>query len=129
MRVSGKPTPSGVAQSATIEEIERSVDRKKPVFLYFSQAPVPMTHDAAQLAGLQEYKGRMRQRGVAFDFPNVHEFRRMVSRHLAMKMNVLLEASGASQETTAPEENNLARVRVRVGQKGRNGDVTTINVI
>jgi hypothetical protein len=30
-------TPSGVAQSGTIEEIERSVDRKKPVFLYFSQ--------------------------------------------------------------------------------------------
>src|SRR5665213_652825 len=122
-------TPSDVAQSGTIEEIERSVDRKKPVFLYFSQAPVPMTHDAAQLPAVQEYKGRMRQRGVAFDFPDVHEFRRMVSRHLAMKMNVLLEASGASQETTAPEENNLARVRVRVGQKGRNGEVTTINVI
>jgi hypothetical protein len=121
-------TPSGVAQSGTIEEIERSVDRKKPVFLYFSQAAVPMTHDAAQLAAVQEYKKRMRQSGVAFDFPDVHEFRRMVSRHLAMKMNVLLEASGASQETTAPEENNLARVQVRVGQKGRNGEVTTITV-
>ena len=46
-----------------------------------------------------------------------------------MKMNLLLEASGASQETTAPEENNVARVLVRVGQKGRNGEVTTINVI
>jgi hypothetical protein len=84
---------------------------------------------AKQLATVQEYKGRMRQRGVAFDFPDVHEFRRMVSRHLAMKMNLLLEAPGASQETSAPEENNLARVRVRVGQKGRNGEVTTINVI
>jgi hypothetical protein len=122
-------TPSGVAQSGTIEEIERSVNRSKPVFLYFSQAPVPMTHDATQLAGVQEYKGRMRQHGVAFDFPNVHEFRRMVSRHLAMRVNALLEGPGVGPETTAPEESNLARVRVRAGQKGRNGDVTTINVI
>ena len=122
-------TPSGGARSGTIEEIERSVDRKKPVFLYFSQAAVPMPYDAAQLAAVQQYKGRMRQRGVAFDFPDVHEFRRMISRHLAMKMNVLLEAPAASQETTAPEENNLARVWVRVGQKGRNGEVATINVI
>lgn len=122
-------TPSGVAQSGTIEEIEQSVERKKPVFLYFSQAPVPMTHDASQLATVLEYKGRMRHRGVAFDFPDVHEFRRMVSRHLATKMNVMQGVSGATQEATAPEENNLARVRVRVGQKGRNGDVATIKVI
>jgi len=122
-------TPSGVAQSGTIEEIEQSVERTKPVFLYFSQVPVPVNHDALQLANVLEYKGRMRQRGVAFDFPDLHEFRRMVSRHLATKMNAIQEASGTTTEKTTPEENNLARLHVRIGQRGRSGNVTTINVI
>ena len=82
-------TPTGQAESGTVEEIERFVAAKRPVSLYFSQAPVPIDHDAKQLASVREYKARMRQEGVAFDFPDVHEFRRMVSRHLALKINAL----------------------------------------
>jgi hypothetical protein len=107
-------TPTGEARSGTIEEIERSVSAQRPVFLYFSQAPVPMSHEPTQLAAVRKYKSRMQKQGVAFDFPNDHEFRRMVSRHLAAKMSSLIgttepldpaaDAATAkvSIETTAP---------------------------
>ena len=37
----------------------------------------------------------MRDNGVVFDYPNKDEFRRMVLRHLAAKLNVLLGVPAA----------------------------------
>ncbi|WP_433971957.1 hypothetical protein [Tunturiibacter lichenicola] len=119
-------TPTGLAVSGTVEEIERFVAAKRPVSLYFSQASVPIDHDAKQLASVREYKVRMRQEGVAFDFPDVHEFRRMVSRHLASKINAL---TGAPVAEPANPKSDLARLDLRIGSKGRSGDVNTVKVV
>jgi hypothetical protein len=119
-------TPTGQAESGTVEEIEQLVAAKRPVLLYFSQAPVPIDHDAKQLASVRDYKARMRQEGVAFDFPDVHEFWRMVSRHLAAKINAL---TGTQVAEPAKSKSGLARLDLRVGPRGRSGDVNTMKVV
>lgn len=119
-------TPTGQAESGTVEEIERFVVAKRPVSLYFSQAPIPFDHDADQLAAVRDYKTRMRQQAVAFDFPDVHEFRRMVSRHLALKMNALANTPAAE---LLPSKSELVRLNLRTGPKARSGDVNTVKII
>jgi hypothetical protein len=119
-------TPTDKAESGTVEEIDHFVAAKRPVSLYFSQAPVPMDHDAKQLSSVRDYKTRMRPEGVAFDFADIHEFRRMVSRHLALKMNAL---TGTSVTEQAKPKSELARLDLRIGPRGRSGDVSTMKVI
>jgi hypothetical protein len=118
-------TPTGEFQSGTAEEIAQFVSTKRPVSLYFSQAPVPISHDAKQLAGVLEYKARMRDNGVVFDYPNKDEFRRMVLRHLAAKVNVLLGVPAADAK---PPLSALAKVSINTPRRGISGDVKTVTI-
>ena len=116
-------SPTGVAASGTVEEIERLRSTKKPVFVYFSKAPVPRDHDAAQLQLLNEYKRDLSKAGLYFEFDNDEMLRRMASRHLASTMSTI---AGLPPEPTP--KSDLARVYVQTGQAGRSGDVRTVKV-
>jgi len=75
-------TPTGVAQSGTIEEIEKFRKTGKHVALYFSVADVPRSADRDQLKALENYQ-RERERDTLFGrFRTPEELRRLVTQHL-----------------------------------------------
>jgi hypothetical protein len=49
-------SPTGVAKSGTIEEIERFRESGRPVMLYFSEAPVPHDADIGKLKQVRKYR-------------------------------------------------------------------------
>jgi hypothetical protein len=75
-------TPTGVAPSGTIEEIEEIRKSGKHVALYFSNAPIPRNVDRAQLDALEAYQRSLQGQGVYFSYGSVEELRRLVINHL-----------------------------------------------
>jgi hypothetical protein len=75
-------TPTGVAESGTIEEIEQFRKAGKYVALYFSNAPVPRNADRGQLDALDQYK-QARQKDTKYEvFLSADDLRRQISQHL-----------------------------------------------
>ncbi|HEV2486064.1 MAG TPA: hypothetical protein VGT08_11080 [Terracidiphilus sp.] len=80
-------TPTGVAPSGTIEEIEEIRKSGKHVALYFSNAPTPRNVDRAQLDALEAYQRSLQGQGVYFQYGSVEELRRLVTNHLPKIVN------------------------------------------
>jgi|LSQX01.3.fsa_nt_gb nucleoside 2-deoxyribosyltransferase len=77
-------SPTGTAQSGTVEEIEEHVAKGKPALIYFSSTPVrPDSVDNDQYSALLEFKESCRQRGLVEEYDSLEEFREQFSRHLA----------------------------------------------
>jgi hypothetical protein len=75
-------TPTGIAASGTIEEIEEFRQADKYVALYFSDAPVPRNVDRSQLDALEAYKSA-RQKDTKHEvFSSVDDLRQQISKHL-----------------------------------------------
>ncbi len=75
-------TPTGVAQSGTIEEIEEFRKAGKYVALYFSNAPIPRDTDRDQLDALDQYK-EARQKDTKYEvFTSADDLQRQVYQHL-----------------------------------------------
>lgn len=86
-------SPTGVAASGTVEEIEEHIKAGKPAMLYFSKAPVvPDSLDAEQYAKLKEFKAWARSKGLVAEFDSVEEFRETFRRDLELNLrdNALL---------------------------------------
>lgn len=75
-------TPTGEAQSGTIEEIERFRKAGKHVALYFSTADVPRTADRDQLRALEAYQRERKKDTLYSTFSTPEELRERVSQHL-----------------------------------------------
>ncbi len=76
-------TPTGESISGTVEEIERHLERGRPVMLYFSARPVvPSSLDPGQYTKLQEFKTWAQSRGICSEFENPDDFRSDLRRHL-----------------------------------------------
>lgn len=75
-------TPTGEAQSGTIEEIERFRKTGRYVALYFSNAPVPRNADREQLATLEEYQKERQKDTLYAVFSSPDELHRLVTQHL-----------------------------------------------
>ena len=91
-------TSTGVAESGTVEEIERFVDAGKPALLYFSNKPVgPNSIDAKQNKRLIAFKEATCKNALVGSFESVEELRQIVSRHLLSEIRSLrLEAARGS---------------------------------
>jgi hypothetical protein len=75
-------TPTGKAQSGTIEEIEEFRKAGKYVALYFSTGDVPRRADRDQLKALEDYQ-RERQKDTLYaTFQSTAELRQLVTQHL-----------------------------------------------
>lgn len=118
-------TPTGMAPSGTVEEIEHFVKLNRPVMLYFSTGPVPHDHDPSQFQRLKEYQRQIASSGIYFEFEGVEDLRRKVTRHLAQTMATVTRTP--TKATPAPKS-DLARVYIRKGQQGRSGAVKTVKV-
>ena len=75
-------TPTGEAQSGTIEEIERLRKQGKHISLYFSNAPVPRDADRKQFEALQQYQEARSKDTLYGVFTTPENLRQQVSRHL-----------------------------------------------
>lgn len=84
----GKST--GVAESGTVEEIDRFVARRKPAMLYFSDRPVnPTKIDTKQLEQLREFKTETHNKALAGSFASVEELRQALARDLMNQVRAL----------------------------------------
>jgi hypothetical protein len=75
-------TPTGAAQSGTIEEIEEFRKAGKYVALYFSTADVPRSADRAQLEALESYKKDRQKDTLYFEFEDAYGLRDHLTKHL-----------------------------------------------
>jgi hypothetical protein len=118
-------SPTGVSASGTVEEIERCRSMGKPVFVYFSKAPIPRDHDPEQLRLLNEYKRELSDIGVYFEFGSQQDLWRLASRHLAGTMARMPSVSAARHPHELPPP---AEVSVEEQQMDRSGGVRVMPV-
>ncbi|SLM48058.1 conserved protein of unknown function [Nitrospira japonica] len=77
-------SPTGEAQSGTVEEIEEHRRAGKPAMIYFSSAPVlPDSVDSGQYQALKTFKDSCRKRGLIEEYENLSQFREKLVRQLA----------------------------------------------
>jgi len=75
-------TPTGEAASGTAEEIQRFLDQKKKVLLYFSNAHIPQDTDLEEFQRLKGFRESCKTRGLVDDFDSTDDLRTKVERHL-----------------------------------------------
>jgi hypothetical protein len=91
-------SPTGKADSGTIEEIERVGKAGKPIMLYFSSVQVdPDKIDPDQINKLKQFKEKTYPNGLIEKYKTVTEFKDKFSKHLDRKVDDL-QRSDASGE-------------------------------
>lgn len=97
-------SPTGVADSGTLEEIERVAKNGKPSMLYFSRANKnPDDIDLKQLQKLREFKEKTFPNALVEHYTNSVEFRDKLARQLEIQLRALLaEAGGQHGADEAP---------------------------
>jgi hypothetical protein len=103
----GTPTP--IAPSGTVEEIDEFINLKGParVMLYFCTRDVPPEFvDQAELSRLRDYKAEMRSRGLYYEYRSLEEFERVLYQHLDAKVAEFLAGRlpppGGTGQTAGP---------------------------
>ena len=106
-------TPTGKAQSGTIEEIEEFREAGKYVALYFSKADVPRSADRDQLKALEDYQ-RERQKDTLYGtFGTAEELRLLVTQHLPrIVADVSASQQGPASGTGLPQAHSGNGARV-----------------
>jgi hypothetical protein len=89
-------TPTGVAPSGTVEEIQKHIAAGKHAMIYFSNAPVsPNAIDSEQYRALTDFRHECFAKGLCDSYESVPEFRTKFTRHLAKIMNAHLREGRA----------------------------------
>jgi hypothetical protein len=84
-------SPTGLADSGTLEEIERVAKGGKPIMLYFSKANKnPDEIDLEQLKKLREFKSKTLPNALVENYGNHVEFRDKLARQLEIQLRSLL---------------------------------------
>lgn len=83
-------TPTGAAESGTVEEIDQFVGASKPAMLYFSSRPIdPNRIDLRQHRRLKAFKDRTRKTALVGTSTTVDELRGKVLRDLTARVRAL----------------------------------------
>lgn len=93
-------SPTGVADSGTLEEIERVASKGHPVMLYFSQVKKdPNQIDLEQLAKLREFKDKTFPKALVENYSSQIEFRDKLSKQIEIQLrNLIAEESNSSND-------------------------------
>lgn len=95
-------TRTEVAESGTVEEIDRIGEENKPVLLYFSRVPVdPEALDLKQYGRLSAFKKRVYPRGLVESYTSLEEFKDKVSRQLAAAVRDVIEQTTQTPTASA----------------------------
>lgn len=90
-------SPTGEADSGTLEEIARVGDAGKPVMLYFSKAGIdPDLLDLTQIEKLKEFKSKTYPKGLIESYKSVIEFRDKFSKQLELRVRDLQKNEGTA---------------------------------
>ena len=78
-------SPTGKAQSGTVEEIQEHLSAGKPAMIYFSSKPAaPDTIDLEQYAQLRTFKDWCKSQGLIEEFENLEQFRAKLAKQLPL---------------------------------------------
>jgi hypothetical protein len=102
-------TPTGEAQSGTIEEIEEFRKAGKYVALYFSTADVPRSADRAQMEALEAYKRERQKDTLYFEFEDAAALRDHLTRQLPKIVDDVRRLSLASSSERRPAAGNQTK--------------------
>ena len=81
-------TPTGQAQSGTIEEIEEHVAAGKPAMIYFSSKPVSLESvELEQYKKVKEVRSAWQHRGLVETYENIEQFRQKLAKQLQLCLN------------------------------------------
>ena len=113
-------TPTGKAQSGTVEEINKHIETGKPAMIYFSSRPVaPESIDADQFAEVQSFKAQCKELGLIEGFDDAAQFKEKFAKqlHICLVKNPYLRRlvkSTAMHELADEEEaaNSLSTYRL-----------------
>ena len=97
-------SPTGVAVSGTVEEIQEHLNAGKPAMIYFSSAPVrPDSVDEKQYAALKEFKQECYKKGLVESYDTLGEFRDKFSRQFTQTIiRAYPTTTGGTTTTTTP---------------------------
>ncbi len=97
-------TPTGRAESGTLEEIVEFVKQGKPVLLYFSNMPIPRDKaDPIQMQQLSEFKNAVQKVGLVRNYDSLLEFRELLSQHLTNAVRELERKEGVRINTLSEQ--------------------------
>jgi hypothetical protein len=97
-------SPTGAADSGTLEEIERVGNAQKPIMLYFSRVKAdPETIDTAQIERLRRFKAKTYPNGLVENYKSHIEFRDKFTRQLELKVRDLQLSDSSGQSSLALE--------------------------
>lgn len=97
-------SPTGVADSGTLEEIERSASRGNPVMLYFSQVKKdPNQIDLEQLAKLRAFKDKTFPKALVEGYTTQIEFRDKLAKQLEIQLRNLVAAENNAANLIASD--------------------------
>jgi hypothetical protein len=102
-------SPTGAADSGTLEEIERVANHGKLVMLYFSQVKQdPERIDLDQLKKLRDFKQKAFPKALVETYSNQIEFRDKLAKHLEIQLRTLLaEGVPGIDETSQRPANDI----------------------
>lgn len=87
-------TPTGVADSGTIEEIEKFLKANKPVLLYFSSRKIqPEDIDSEQYKLLKKHREEYKKQGIVWKYKTIPELRRQLEKHITSTIEQLQASS------------------------------------
>ena len=97
-------TNTGVAESGTVEEIDRIVAAGHPAMLYFSSRPIdPGKIDLKQQRKLRQFKDTTYATALVGTFASVEAFHQLLLRDLTRQVRALKERSASERTETLDE--------------------------
>lgn len=118
-------TPTGEADSGTLEEIERVAKAGKPVMLYFSHVPVdPHKVVLEQMEKLKNFEDRISSNALVETFSSPLDFRDKFANQLELKIRDLQKADDTGQ----PLSLDLQFVSLETGELAGNSFSKSVDV-
>lgn len=95
-------SPTGIAPSGTVEEIDLFRAARKPILLYFFRPPRLNLGASFPDEQVEQYRRQLGSLGLIWSYKGILEFTTDVARHLAMTM-AQLAGTPQAQATQSPE--------------------------
>lgn len=80
-------SPTKIAKSGTVEEIQRHIGERKLAMIYFSTKEIPSNVDLKQLKMVRDFKKEIRDKSLYGEFSNVYDLESKLYNHLEIKIS------------------------------------------
>jgi hypothetical protein len=102
-------SPTGVADSGTEEEIQRSIEQGKEVMVYFARLPEPRRRkEREEFARVEKFKSKYKNQALYDTYTDLTAFAKAFRQHLAAAMTELL-AKHVLHRSTTPRSRSEAK--------------------